>query len=84
MIAKINEAVLDTLKQYNNEFASININNNIVSYNNESIDLKTFNLDTLFESYQLKLDLNTLTAEKLFEIIKVNAITYLSNKGEEL
>ena len=39
MIDRINEIVLNAIKNYNNEFNNININNNIISYNNDNIDL---------------------------------------------
>ena len=82
MIYRINEIVLTAIKNYNSEFNNISINNNIISYNNDNIDLKFFNLETLFESYQLKLDLNNMKAEDLFKIIKINANLYNSNREQ--
>ena len=80
MIDRINEVVLDAIKRYNAEFNSISIENNIISLNNESINLGSFNLETLFESYQLKLDFKNMSAIDLFNIIKINAITHNSNR----
>lgn len=84
MISKINAVVLEAMQNLNPEFNKLTINNNLLSYENEVIDLETFNLDTLFESYQLKLDLSNMTAEDLFTIIKLNAITFLSNETGEV
>ena len=80
MIDRINEVVLDAIKRYNAEFNSISIENNIISLNNESINLGSFNLEALFESYQLKLDFKNMSAIDLFNIIKINAITHNSNR----
>lgn len=84
MIGKINAVVLESLQKVNPEFNEIKINNNLLSYKDEIIDLETFHLDTLFESYQLKLDLINMSAQDLFTIIKLNAITILSNETGEV
>ena len=82
MIGKINETVLQALQNYNPKFLEITIFNNTLSYKNETINLENFNLDTIFESYQLKLDLSNMNAEQLFKIIKINATLILSNQGD--
>ena len=84
MIDKINEVVINTLKNYNSEFAKLTIANNILTLDQDKIDLENFNLETIFESYQLKLDLNNMKAQELFDIIKLNALIYNSNEEGEL
>ncbi len=84
MIGKINAIVLEAIQKFNPNINSIHINNNILSLNNENIDLENFNLESLFESYQLKKDLQNMDAETFFNIIKLNAITILSNETGEI
>ena len=84
MIDKINEVVINTLKNYNSEFAKLTIANNVLTLDQDRIDLENFNLETIFESYQLKLDLNNMKAQELFDIIKLNALIYNSNEEGEL
>lgn len=84
MVGRINEVVLESLQKLNPEFNKLKLSNNVLSYENESFDLETFNLGTLFESYQLKLDLHSLSAKELFTIIKLNAITIVSNETGEI
>lgn len=80
MINKINETIIDSFKQYNPNLTMLDINNNILSYQNHAINLEEFNLATLFESYQLKRDFANLNATELFEIIQINSAIYNSNK----
>ena len=82
MIERINDTVLEAIKNFNPLFNGIEITNNILKYNNESVNLADFNLNDLFESYQLNLDLNKMSADDLFEIIKLNADLINANKGE--
>lgn len=79
MIGHINQMVLESFKQYNSALKDISIINNILYYNEESLNLELFRLDTLLESYKLQTDFNFLTAEKLFEIIRLNAKTLMAN-----
>ncbi len=80
MLNHINEIVLNVIQQYNSEFNKIAIHNNILKFANEEIDLGDFNLESIFESYQLKLDLSNMQAQDLFAIIKLNASIFNSNK----
>lgn len=84
MIDKINEVVLNAIKNYNSEFNKLSLSNNVLSLEQNKIDLEEFNLETIFESYQLKLDFNNMKAQELFDIIKLNALIYNSNKEGEL
>ena len=69
MIERINDTVLEAIKNFNPLFNGIEINNNILKYNNESVNLANFNL-------------NNMSADDLFEIIKLNADLINANKGE--
>ncbi len=80
MISRINEAVLKIIQKYNSEFNSLTLNNNILKYQDEQINLQNFNLETIFESYQLKLDISNMKAKDLFKIIKLNAIIFNTNE----
>ena len=81
MLSKINEIVLTSLKNYNPNFKDLTINNNVLSLNKDYLVLENFNLETLFESYQLKLDLLNMNSNDLFKIIKLNVNLFNSNKG---
>ena len=81
MLSKINEIVLTSLKNYNSNFNDLTINNNVLSLNEDHLVLENFNLETLFESYQLKLDLLNMNSNDLFKIIKLNVNLFNSNKG---
>ncbi len=80
MIGRINEVVLKVIQQNNSEFKKISINNNILELDNNKINLGNFNLETIFESYQLKLDISNMSAKDLFDVIKLNALIYNSNE----
>lgn len=81
MISKINEIVLNTIHKYSEKFNTITIADNILTFNNEQINLKDFNLETIFQSYQLKLDLEQMEDKDLFNIIRVNANIHNSKEG---
>ena len=79
MIGKVNEVILNSLKNYNTDFETLTLKNNILFFNDKSLDLKEFSLNFLFDSYQLKLDLQNITSNTLFEIIKVNFVLFNGN-----
>lgn len=83
MIGKISETVLNTIKAYYPQFTNISINNNILILNNKIIELKNFNLDTILENYNLKLELPTMVSDKLFQIINLNSTLFNANYQEE-
>lgn len=82
MISRINLMILDIFKKNNPAFKDLFIMDNIITFKEQKLDLKVFNLEYLFESYQFKKDFNYLNSLQLFDIIDINAKIYIANSEE--
>ena len=71
-----NDQIMNTLLTYDN-LKGLRYENNILYYNNESINLNNINLMDFFNNQysQLYVDQKTISAQDFFNIMKLHSIT---------